>query len=70
MTLTDIPDAMELCSRLTLMAKGTETCNYHSVNIKIILGYYRKFGSYMSEQHKEKYQPSSCLYLGWLLLNF
>lgn len=46
MTLTDITDAMELCSRLTQMAKGTETCNYHTVNIKIILGYYRKFGSY------------------------
>lgn len=29
MTFSDITDAMELCSRLTLMAKGTETCNYY-----------------------------------------
>ena len=46
MTLSDITDAMELCSRLTLMAKGTETCNYYKQNIKIMLGYYRKFGIY------------------------
>ena len=37
MTFSDITDAMELCSRLTLMAKGTETCNYYKVNIKIVI---------------------------------
>lgn len=52
MTLTDITDAMELCSRM--MAKGTGTCNYYTVNIKIILGYYRKFGSYKRVKNIKK----------------
>lgn len=54
MTFSDITDAMELCSRLTLMARGTETCNYYKVNINNAWIYYRKFGSYETKQHKRK----------------